>query len=68
MDEDRRVLSAGEERKISLSVDSGGLNQKDLRDIISETAPGIGYKSSSFWLNNMGYLDVLTIDRHIVDK
>ena len=31
MDEDRRVLSAGEERKISLSVDSGGLNQKDLR-------------------------------------
>jgi starch phosphorylase len=31
MDEDRRILSAGEERKISLSVDSAGLSQKDLQ-------------------------------------
>ncbi len=31
MDEDRRILSAGEDRNISLSIDSGGLNQKDLR-------------------------------------
>jgi starch phosphorylase len=37
MDEDRRILSAGEERKISLFVDSAGLNQKDLRvEIILE--------------------------------
>jgi starch phosphorylase len=37
MDEDRRILSAGEEREISLFVDSAGLNQKDLRvEIILE--------------------------------
>jgi starch phosphorylase len=37
MDEDLRILSAGEERKISLFVDSAGLNQKDLRvEIILE--------------------------------
>ena len=31
MDEDRRILSAGEERNISLSINSGGLSQKDLK-------------------------------------
>lgn len=31
MDEDQRILSAGEERNISLSVNSAGLNQKDLK-------------------------------------
>jgi starch phosphorylase len=31
MDEDRRILSAGEERKISLYIDSGGLSQDDLK-------------------------------------
>jgi len=31
MDEDRRILSAGEDRNISLFIDSGGLNQEDLR-------------------------------------
>ncbi len=37
MDEDRRILSAGEEREISLFVDTAGLNQKDLRvEIILE--------------------------------
>ena len=37
MDEDRRVLSAGEERYISLFINSAGLNQSDLRvEIILE--------------------------------
>jgi starch phosphorylase len=37
MDEDRRILSAGEEREISLFVDTAGLNQKDLQvEIILE--------------------------------
>jgi len=37
MDEDLRILSAGEERKISLFIDSAGLNQKDLQvEIILE--------------------------------
>jgi starch phosphorylase len=31
MDEDRRIFSAGEERNISLFIDSAGLSQKDLR-------------------------------------
>jgi hypothetical protein len=31
MDEDRRILSAGEEREISLVVNSAGLDQKDLQ-------------------------------------
>jgi starch phosphorylase len=37
MDEDRRILSAGEERKISLFVESAGLDQSDLQvEIILE--------------------------------
>ena len=31
LDEDTRVIAAGESREIALLVDSGGLNKKDLR-------------------------------------
>ncbi|MDD4354078.1 MAG: hypothetical protein PHN56_06515 [Candidatus Nanoarchaeia archaeon] len=42
------------------------LDEADLRKIISDEIPGMGYKCSSMWMNNLGYKNVLTIDRHIL--
>lgn len=44
----------------------GFLSQRDAREWLVENVKGIGYKEGSHFLRNVGYEDVMILDRHIL--
>jgi len=42
-------------------------NEQELRDWISKTMKGIGYKEASHFLRNIGYKNYAIVDFHIID-
>jgi thermostable 8-oxoguanine DNA glycosylase len=53
--------------RIRYDVDNGRKKEFELRDEIELNAPGMGWKISSYWLDLMGYQNVVAIDSSIYD-
>lgn len=52
--------------KIIEDIKNGRRDGPKLREEIAENAPGLGYKSASFLMNKVGYLNLVTIDIHML--
>ncbi|MFP3951308.1 MAG: N-glycosylase/DNA lyase [Candidatus Bathyarchaeia archaeon] len=50
------------------AIITGFKNTKDARNWLKKNIKGIGWKESSHYLRNVGYLDLAIIDRHILSN